>query len=231
MRHHLRLPRFCAVTLLVIAAVFMQWAATGTRAAAAPTGVGVGITMTKTSVTFALKDGSAQVRAGELLVRDRAGADVGRVPLSYRMDDRQYPIEARVVGRTVTLTPVPVRDVARSTAVDPREVAMARTAAKKESDKDKPKTRQERDDQALARFNQQVQAGMSLSALIGMTIGAVVGGTIGCILGIAAAVIGCLVAVAPAAGVGAIAGTILGGGGSAIAAGVQYFRTITAPFP
>lgn len=108
---------------------------------------------------------------------------------------------------------------------------MARTAAKKESDKDKPKTRQERDDQALARFNQQVQAGMSLSALIGMTIGAVVGGTIGCILGIAAAVIGCLVAVAPAAGVGAIAGTILGGGGSAIAAGVQYFRTITAPFP
>ncbi|WP_279099463.1 glycine zipper family protein [Gordonia bronchialis] len=176
---------------------------------------------------FALQNGSAQVRAGELMIRDRTGADVGRVPLSYRMENRQYPIAVRVVGRTVTLTPV--RDISRSTALNPREVERVRVAARNQQGK--PTTRQERDDQALSRFNQQLQAGMTISALVGLTIGAVVGGTLGCILGIAAAVIGCLVAVAPAAGLGGIVGTIVGGGGSVIVGGIQYFRTITSPFP
>ncbi|MET9201187.1 glycine zipper family protein [Gordonia sp. NPDC003585] len=214
------------VSLVLIAAVFAQWAATGTRAAAAPRGVGVVVTMHASSVTFALENGSAQVRAGRLTILNRTGTDIGQVPLSYRLENRQFPIAVRVVGRTVTL--IPVRDVARSTVLNPRDVARVRGVAG--SKPNRHLTRQERDDQALARFNQQLAAGMSISALVGLTVGAIVGGTVGCLLGLVAAVVGCLVAVAPAAGVGSVVGTILGGGGTAVIAGFHYFQTITSPF-
>lgn len=93
-----------------------------------------------------------------------------------------------------------------------------------------PETRQERDDQALARFHQQLQTGMTVSSLVGTILGAIVGGIIGCVAGIVAAVVGCLVGVAPAAAVGGIVGLIFGGGGTLIGAAIQYFNTINSPF-
>ena len=219
-----RVSRIGVVAVLIAMAIVVQFTSTGARAGAEPGRVKVAATVTADAVKLTLQNGSLNVHDGKLTVRDQAGTELGQVPLSYRMEYRQYPIDARVVGRTVTLTPV--RDAARSTPLSARDVEPVRARA----DKDGPKTRQERDDQALARFNQQFSAGMSVSALVGLAIGAVVGGFLGCVLGLAAAIVGCFVAVAPAAALGSIAGTIIGGGGSAIAAAIQYFKTSNSPF-
>lgn len=85
-----------------------------------------------------------------------------------------------------------------------------------------PQTKQERDDQALARMNSQIASAMTLSSLIGLGVGAV----LGCVLGLAFLVVGCL----PMASLGAIGGTLIGGGGGAFTAVQQYFNTINSPF-
>ncbi|MCK8615569.1 glycine zipper family protein [Gordonia sp. C13] len=176
----------------------------------------------QSSLTLTLHNASASTENGTLTIRDFGGAEVFRMPLAYRMEDRQFPIDARQAGNKVTL--IPSRNNARSVAVNAAEVNSLRHQVAA------PTTRQERDDQALTRFQQQLSAGTTVSSLVGTIVGAIVGGLIGCIVGITAAVVGCLVGVAPAAAVGGIIGLALGGGGTLIGAGLQYFQTINSPF-
>lgn len=222
------LIKFAAI-LTVLATTFgIHSAFTTAQASAAPVSVGYEMSVTTHSVVLQLRTGGARIDHGQLSIRNAAGTELGRVPLGYRMEDRWYPIDAKVVGKRVTLTPS--RLTARSQPVNRAEVAAVRDAAQRQV-AEKPRSRQERDQIALRQFNDQVQAGMTVSSLIGMAIGAVVGGAIGCLLGVAAAVVGCLVGVVPAAAIGGLVGTIIGGGGSAIVAAIQYFQTITSPFP
>ncbi|GAC86023.1 hypothetical protein GP2_051_00050 [Gordonia paraffinivorans NBRC 108238] len=178
------------------------------------------------SLTLALHNAKASTDNGTLTIRDFSGKELFRMPLAYRLEDRQFPIDARQAGNKVTL--IPSRDAARSVKVDAAEVEQLRGIARHQVAA--PETRQERDDQALARFQQQLQTGMTVSSLVGTILGAIVGGIIGCVAGIAAAVVGCLVGVAPAAAVGGMVGLVFGGGGTLITAAIQYFNTINSPF-
>ncbi|WP_185981995.1 glycine zipper family protein [Gordonia rubripertincta] len=180
----------------------------------------------QSSLTLTLHNASASTDNGSLTIRGLNGAELFHMPLAYRMEDRQFPIDARQAGNKVTL--IPSRNIARSVAVNPAEVEKLRDSARHQVAA--PETRQERDDQALVRFQQQLNAGTTVSSLVGTIIGAIVGGFIGCIVGITAAVVGCLVGVAPAAAVGGLVGLVIGGGGTLIGAGIHYFQTINSPF-
>ncbi|QMU21187.1 glycine zipper family protein [Gordonia rubripertincta] len=183
-------------------------------------------TWNQSSLTLTLHNASASTDNGSLTIRGLNGAELFHMPLAYRMEDRQFPIDARQAGNKVTL--IPSRNIARSVAVNPSEVEKLRDSARHQVAA--PETRQERDDQALVRFQQQLNAGTTVSSLVGTIIGAIVGGFIGCIVGITAAVVGCLVGVAPAAAVGGLVGLVIGGGGTLIGAGIHYFQTINSPF-
>lgn len=178
------------------------------------------------SLTLALHNAKASTDNGTLTIRDFSGKELFRMPLAYRLEDRQFPIDARQAGNKVTLTPS--RDAARSVKVDAAEVEQLRGIARHQVAA--PETRQERDDQALARFHQQLQTGMTVSSLIGTVVGGIVGGVLGCAGGLAFLGIGCVVAIPFGTAAGAVAGLALGGGGTLIGAAIQYFNTINSPF-
>lgn len=185
-------------------------------------------TWNQSSLTLTLHNASASTENGSLTIRDFAGAEVFRMPLAYRMEDRQFPIDARQAGNKVTL--IPSRNNARSVQVNPTEVNRLRGIAKHQVAA--PETRQERDDQALVRFQQQLNTGMTISSLVGTIIGGIAGGALGCaVTAVALTPIGCvLVGIPVGAAAGAIAGLALGGSGTLIGAAIQYFETINSPF-
>ena len=174
-----------------------------------------------------MHNASVSTENGNLTIRDTAGAELFRMPLMYRSEYRQFPIDTRTTGNKVTL--IPSREVARSTALNPTAVDQLRGVAR--HNVAAPQTRQERDDQALDRFRSQLATGTSIGTLVGTIVGAIVGGALGCLVFmLAAPVVGCLVGVAPAAAIGGLAGLSLVGGGALIGAGIHYFQTINSPF-
>ncbi|MFW0787535.1 glycine zipper family protein [Gordonia sp. CPCC 206044] len=176
--------------------------------------------------SLTVHNGSISTNSGSLVIRNSAGAEKFRMPLFYRKEYRQFPIDARTVGNKATL--IPSRNVARSTPVNPIEVEALRVSAANQVDV--PKTKQERDDQALARFNQVLGAGMTISQIVGIALGAVIGGIVGCVPGLAIAGVGCIPGFLTGASIGAVVGLLLGGGGTLLIAGIQYFQTINSPF-
>ncbi|MEE3853259.1 glycine zipper family protein [Gordonia sp. LSe1-13] len=180
---------------------------------------------TPSSFTITVHNGSISTANGVLAIRNSAGATAFQMPLSYRKEYQQFPIDAKTVGNSATL--IPSRDLSRANPVNPAEVEPFRVAAQQV---DAPRTKQERDDQALARFNQELSAGITISSLVGTVLGAVIGGAIGCAIGFPAAGIGCLPGIPLGGSLGGIIGLALGGGGSLIYAAVQYFETINSPF-
>ncbi|MGC5257362.1 glycine zipper family protein [Gordonia sp. DT218] len=227
-RRHARLHLTFLATISLATALITAFAGSvqAAPAHAAPTTYDVAVGAGSFSLT--VHNGSISTNSGALVIRNSAGAEKFRMPLAYRKEYQQFPIDARTVGNTATL--IPSRNVARSTPVNPIEVEALRTVAATQV-ADAPRTKRERDDQALARFNQMAAAGMTISSIVGVAIGAVVGGLVGCSLGLFAAGIGCILGgIQLGAGLGSIAGLILGGGGSVITAAVQYFNTINSPF-
>lgn len=215
------------LAVISLATIAITCAAGTVRAAPAASGtVQALLSMSSNSVLLDIRDGSASVDSRGLSIRNTAGQEVLRMPLHYRVENRQFPIDPTLSGNRVHLTPS--KNVARSTLIDPVQINPLRAQIRHLAAG--PATRQERDDQALNRFSQQLAAGMTVSSLIGTAIGALLGGFIGCALGIVAAVVGCLVGVAPAAAIGGIIGMSLGGGGTVIIAGLQYLQTIQSPF-
>ncbi|MGC4935500.1 glycine zipper family protein [Gordonia sp. DT30] len=197
--------------------------------AAPPTPVRYAVSTTPGQVHLSVDNGTVERRGDDLAVVDADGTVVFRLPLTYRLEYRQFPIRAQIADKSVILTPV--RDVDESVPVNPRSVDPVRTpAAQSATQSAGPKTRQERDDAALARFNQQLAAGLTISTLVGTAIGAVIGGVAGCLLGLPLAGLGCLPGIPLGASLGGVAGTIAGGGGVLIVAAIQYFQTINAPF-
>ncbi|WP_222111787.1 hypothetical protein ACE11G_02495 [Gordonia sp. PS3] len=159
-----------------------------------------------------------------LVLRDRSGRVLERFPLTFiAPDDRTYPIDADVSGRTVRLTPS--RDLARSSRTDAALLEKVRVA-----DANGYKSKDERDDAALSRLSREVTTGATVSTVIGAALGAVLGGAAGCLFGLAAGPLGCFFAGVP---LGATAGAGLGviiSGGVAGAAVLHYFDTVNRPF-
>ncbi|GAB88071.1 hypothetical protein [Gordonia rhizosphera] len=221
--------RFLSVLSFVTVAIT---ALAGTAQASPTTAAPVKYTVssTPTSMTITVDNGTIATADGKLSIRNNAGAEVFRMPLAYRMEYRQFPIDAHTVGKTATL--IPSKDAARSTPVAKAEVDALRIEAAKQqeaksaADPNAPKTKKERDDRALAEFNSTLATGMTISNLVGLIVGAIVGGFIGCVVTLFAACAG----VVAGATLGSIVGLILGGGGTLIYAAVQYFNTVNSPF-
>lgn len=179
------------------------------------------------SLTLTLHNASATTDNGALSLRGPSGTELFRMPLAYRSEYKQFPIDVRQAGNKVTL--IPSKNAARAVPVKPVEVDALRGIAKHQVAA--PETRQERDDQALARFQQQLNTGMTISSLVGTVVGGIIGGAIGCSIGLIGAGIGCIIAGIPfGAAAGAIVGLSIGGGGTLIGAAIQYFETINSPF-
>ncbi|UPW11864.1 glycine zipper family protein [Gordonia terrae] len=226
-RTPLRKKRLSAI-LVLVTAVVTAFAATAEAAPQRAPAATYDASWNASALTLTVHNASVSTDNGNLTIRDIAGAELFRMPLTYRNEFRQFPIDTRTAGNKVTL--IPSRDAARSSALNPTEVEKLRGVAR--HNVAAPQTRQERDDQALDRFNSQLRTGMTISSLVGTVVGGILGATLGCvILGVTTTPIGCILAGIPlGTAAGALAGLALGGGGTLIGAGIHYFETINSPF-
>lgn len=217
--------RLSAIGISVATAAATAVGASGQVAAAPANAVPYTVQRVGQSVQINVDRGAVAVEQGILVIRNAVGTPVSKQPLYYFKDSRRFPIAATAAGRTVTLTPV--TDVAQSVKLTPAQIAQAhpvRWAI------DGPQTQQQRDDEALQKFITTAGAALTISSIIGMVIGGILGGVIGCLIGATAAIVGCFPGIMLGVSLGSIAGVILGGGGGAIAAGVEYINTINSPF-
>lgn len=211
--------RTFSISMLVVAMVLPFVASPAS--ATPPNVVSAQIQTNANNVKVHLGNGSFVVSNGFLEYRNNAGKAVDRTPLTYiAPDNRTYPIDVKIVGRTATL--VPAKNPARSTAT-PAALLQKTDVA----DANGYRSKRERDDAALARFNSEMAAAMTISAIVATAIGVVIGGTLGCILTV---VVACIPGLTIGATLGGIAGTIAGGGGAAIISAQRYFDTINKPF-
>jgi len=225
-RSPLRRKRFSAILCLVTAVVTV-FAATAEAAPQRASAATYDASWNASALTLTVHNASVSTENGNLTIRDTAGAELFRMPLMYRSEYRQFPIDTRTTGNKVTL--IPSREVALSTALNPTAVDQLRGAAR--HNVAAPQTRQERDDQALDRFRSQLSAGTSIGTLVGTVVGGIIGGALGCFTGALAGFgIGCPIAIPFGTAAGALAGLALAGGGTLIGAGIHYFQTINSPF-
>ncbi|MFF3574556.1 hypothetical protein ACFYXQ_43090 [Nocardia jiangxiensis] len=191
------------------------------------------------SVVLSTDSGSLAVRDNQLNILDVHGGEVAAIPLTYRMNNLDHPINAAVTGRTVVLTPnttpaaaTPAPDVSPASVV-PVDGALKHVAATYPS-------ADKRSSDALGTLVQQLTVGSMLSGMLGTVVGAGIGCIAGLVVGAAATtpvawllgvgpIAGCVggaVLFAPIAGIG---GTLLVGGPIAVGALFQYFQTMNAP--
>ena len=215
--------------IAIISAAVLAIPLLQSTAHAAPSSASVHYRLTggPSSVSLSVAGGTIAREGSDLAIKNGAGKTVFRMALWYRDESLQFPIDAQVTPTSATL--VPSRDKLRAHLVDPVQVNAMRSVAAKAAP---PKqTKQQRDNDALDRFNGELSAGMTISSLVGLAVGAVIGGAIGCGLGAAlGAGIGCIFpGIETGATIGSIVGVILGGGGTLILAAIQYFQTINSP--
>ncbi|KAA0018394.1 hypothetical protein [Antrihabitans cavernicola] len=173
------------------------------------------------SVLFTTDAGTLTTSANQLEIRDTRGTVVSTVPLTYILDEKSFPIAARVSGNTATLTPntapaqgIPVR---ASLPLHPADLSTAVTTVAPE---------------------------LTAATAAGAIVGAILGGGGGCIAGAviglaATAPLAALLGAGPLAGcamgaltlapVGAIAGSIVVGGPVLIAAAFQFAQLLQQP--
>ncbi|MGV9823445.1 hypothetical protein [Nocardia xishanensis] len=181
------------------------------------------------SVVLSTDLGSLTVQGNQFQILDMAGNIIGGIPLTYQRDGKDWPIAAKIDGRTATLTPSTDPADARPTSTEPvlKDVDAASDALFN-----------------LAATNafMQLSLGVSLGTLIGTAIGA----GIGCIaggaaVGAAAAVPtigllaipgflgGCIVTAAATGPIGGMIGMVTVGVPAAIAAAIQFYNTVSKP--
>ncbi|MFW0788502.1 glycine zipper family protein [Gordonia sp. CPCC 205333] len=208
--------------LLVIIICTLAIVSTGTHlgvASAAPTvdgPVNYRISAVGHSMRISVSNGSITTSGQSVSLRSRAGAERLRIPLAFRLNGIRYRLTAVANRTSATLTPM-IGQVRKPAASNGERLGT-------------PRTRQERDRMALALFNEQVSAAMTVSTILGMALGAVVGGVTGCVLGLPIFGVGCIPGFIGGTSVGSILGGLAGGGGGLIVFGLEYWRTINSPF-
>ncbi|WP_328858938.1 hypothetical protein OG579_09590 [Williamsia herbipolensis] len=200
-------------TALVSAAVTVTSVAaltTGAQASAAPAQqIKYSTTVNDSSVLFTTTAGSLRTDKDSLQVVDAAGRVVTSLPLTAHLDNVSVPIKATTAGRTATLTPqIPGRVNANAYFSDP------------------PRTRKQRDDQALATLADNLGVATGVGGLVGSIIGA----GLGCVLLAGLPPIPILTGCATGAGVGGTIGSIVTGGPVLIGNINEYVKTIRSPF-
>lgn len=230
------LRRITTATLLTAA---LAVAATGTGQAEPATpssnqaGVGFEVKRVGNTVVATLDNGRFELAGNSdaVVVKDRSGASIDSMPLSYTLDGRRYPVLREISGDKHTVKLTPVTDRAQATpagAVTPRHDVPNSTVRLQPVASDQENSR------AQTNFLNQLAIATSIGTIVGTIIGAVVGGGVGAVVALAscAALLACLVIGAPIfvtlASAGAIVGTAIGGGGALLTAGWDYLQTLQA---
>lgn len=198
-----------------------------TAHAAPSTSVHYRLTSTATALNLSITDGVIAREGSDIVIKNPLGQTLFRLGLHYRDEYLEFPIDANVTPKSVSL--IPSRDISRAHPIDPVQVNAMRAIAAKQTEQ--KQTKQQRDDEALARFNGELSAGMTISSLVGLGLGALIGAVVGCGFGAAlGAGIGCIFpGIEIGATLGSIVGVILGGGGTLIYSAINYFQTINSP--
>ncbi|PHV65200.1 hypothetical protein CSW57_15410 [Williamsia muralis] len=191
---------------------------TATQANAAPPAKDIGYSANIVGDHVVLKTdiGSLRTSDGQFQIVDNKGNVAASIPLAYNLNDKQFPINAYINGRTATLTPV--RDAAAAQPIKVSDAVRKQAAA--------PATREQRDMQAMQTLSQSINT----ASAVGGLVGTIVGGIIGCVVGLPAGIVGCLPGIVTGAGIGGVVGTIVVGGPVLIGAAIQFFNTINSPF-
>ncbi|BDT88630.1 hypothetical protein GV791_24850 [Nocardia cyriacigeorgica] len=228
--------KFTKLALITVAATTaLGLTAATAQAAPEPGAVGFTATATETSSVISTDAGSLVVEDRVLKIKAPNGTVLAGMPLTFRVDEFEFPIAADISGRTATLTPQ--FDLAH---------AVYRPVALPFEDKANYKSEYEREKDAWSRMTSTIGLGASIAALVGGIGGAAVGCVLGGIAGatiasativglfgpfIPAAAVGCIGGVLAVGSLGAVVGQILITAPVAIGAAIQYFTTINAPFP
>jgi len=229
----MRIKKFAATSALLIAAIGVT-AGTVNAAPAADAPINFTARATDTQSIVTTDSGSLVVEDGALKIKAANGTTVAGTPLTFRVDDFEFPIAADIADHTATLTPQ--LDVAKATY---KPVALPY------EDKAPWKTEYDREQAAWSRLTSTI----SMGATIGTLVGGIGGGAVGCVLGgiagatvasativglfgafIPAAAIGCVGGIIAVGALGALAAQIFVTAPVAIGAAIQYFATINQPF-
>ncbi|MCP9623886.1 hypothetical protein FOH10_21040 [Nocardia otitidiscaviarum] len=174
------------------------------------------------SIVLETSAGSLTTDNGQFAVRDNAGNIVTAFPLSYTLNDLQYPIDAAVDGLRATLTP-------SKDAADARPVGMVKPVVKQEAFDDAVSA-------AATQFGIITSIGTLVGTIVGGGAGCAIGGIGGLVLGIpvldlggATGIAGCLAGAAIGIPLGAAAGLVLTGVPAAIIVGIGFHNRINAP--
>ncbi|WP_280457414.1 hypothetical protein [Nocardia carnea] len=212
--------------------------ATGTAQAAPgaePAAVGFTAEVVGDRAVVTTDSGSLVVEDGMLEIEASDGTVLAGAPLTFRVDDFEFPIAAEISGRTATLTP----------QLDPAQ-AVYRPIALPHQDSAPWKTPYDREVAAFTRLKDTIATGASIGTLVGGLGGAGLGCVLGGIAGatvaaativglfgpfVPAAVVGCLGGVIAVGALGTVAGQLLITAPVAIGAIIQYVTTINEPFP
>ncbi|MFI6958455.1 hypothetical protein ACIBJI_33920 [Nocardia sp. NPDC050408] len=189
---------------------------------------------TDTQSIITTDSGSLIVEDGVLKIKAANGTTVAGTPLTFRVDDFEFPVAAEIADNTATLTPQ--LDIAH---------ASYKPVALPYEDKAPWKTEYDREQAAWSRMTSTIGMG----ATIGTLVGGIGGGAVGCVLGgiagatvasativglfgpfIPAAAIGCLGGIVAVGALGVLAGQILVTAPVAIGASIQYLTTVNSPF-
>ncbi|MGW4249026.1 hypothetical protein [Nocardia sp. NPDC004722] len=230
----MQIRKFAATSTMVIAALGVTAGLAHAEPAPAPVpvlpslidGVNQGIAQVAPSIHWNAKiegdsvvvdtdKGSLTTDNGQLQVRDDNGVVVTAVPLSYTVNDLDYPIQATVNGLRATLTPDTNPASARPTALPLHDV----TSSKQSSF----------DDAVSAAATQ-----FGLATAIGTLVGTVIGGSLGLVIGGIAgggvfSIPAALAGAATGITLGAAAGLVLVGVPAAIIVGIVFLNRINNP--
>jgi hypothetical protein len=226
--------KFAVVAALVTTALGVTAGAANAAPESAPAPVDYKAWTTPTASVVKTDSGSMDVENGVFKIKAANGKTVAGTPLKFRVDDFEFPIAADIADRTATLTPQ--FDMAHA-VYKPVDLPYQNTAPWK--------TPYDREQAAWNRMKDTVATG----ATVGTLVGGLTGGAVGCVLGgiagatvsaaaivglfgafLPAAVIGCFGGIIAVGALGTLAGQLLVTLPVTIAAAVQYFTTINAPF-
>ncbi|GAB2554526.1 hypothetical protein GCM10027167_72010 [Nocardia heshunensis] len=204
--------------------------------------VSYAVTRQSDAALLRVTGGGLEIIGDQLVLTDPSDLPVAAVPLSYRVDDTAYPIEARIDGDTATLTPDTAdgQPVPSAQSVNEGETISVDQAASQVAESFSP-----RDNQALGVFAQREAIAAAVSAVVGAVVGAGVGCLVGAAVGgtvtspamalllpfVGGIVAGCVVGAATLGAAGSTLGLVGLGGPITLFAAIQYFSTILAPCP
>ncbi|MEU7629853.1 hypothetical protein AB0C34_07695 [Nocardia sp. NPDC049220] len=228
--------KFAATSALVIAALGVT--AGTVNAAPAPEADNSAVNFTAQTVDsksiITTDAGSMVVEDDTFKIKAANGDVLAGAPLTFRLDDFEFPIAAEIADHTATLTPQ--FDL---------EHASYKPVALPYENQAPWKTEYDREQAAWNRMKDTISTGATLATLIGGLGGAAVGCVLGGIAGatvaaatiiglfgafLPSAVIGCFGGIIAVGALGTVAGQLLITAPVAIGAAIQYFTTINQPF-